>query len=177
MQREIIRPNFERPVIVQLDHGADKALQREGQFGIDFEYTLNGNKSITWLPQEAHAQIQRMQLAAGEEIALQKIKRGRTTQWLIERVEEEPAPKPTPANTAAKQNSNAHTTQKNPVQAEAKESRYIMPAKVAELAGCLVAAAKAAKIAQEEAGVQLGAREIQALACTLYIETTKAGVR
>ena len=192
MQREVIRPNFERPVIVQLDHDAEGAIQREGQFGVDYEYRVNSDGGIMWLPRQAQEQIRAMRLTKGDEIALQKIKRGRNTEWLIERVEEEPTPaQAQPA--AAKQNhweDEQHAMPAKPAaaeirgqaatrQEERKEARYIMPPKVAELAGCLVAAAKAVHIAQQEAtaaGLTLRFNEsqIQALACTLFIQAEKA---
>jgi hypothetical protein len=94
MPREIIRPSHGEPCIVQLACDPE-GIQRENDRGIDFQYVLNQDQAITWLPKEARDAIVRSGARDGDEICIKKSKRGRTTVWEVERIdEEEPAPPP-----------------------------------------------------------------------------------
>lgn len=89
--REVIRPEG-HPIIVRLDF--DEPIQREGRHGIDYQYTVNHDAGIMWLPKEAKQKIDALQAQAGDEISIAKTKRGNKVAWLIERVDDETAPQP-----------------------------------------------------------------------------------
>jgi len=86
MPREIIRPNYGEPCIVQLACDPE-GTQREGSYGIDFQYELNHDIAITWLPKEARDAIVASGAKPGDEIAITKAKRGRQTVWTVERTQ------------------------------------------------------------------------------------------
>ncbi|MBV8831303.1 MAG: hypothetical protein JO108_18980, partial [Acidobacteriaceae bacterium] len=96
MPREIIRPNYGEPCIVQLACDPE-GTQREGSYGIDFQYELNHDIAITWLPKEARDAIVASGAKPGDEIAITKAKRGRQTVWTVERTADETPHRSRPA--------------------------------------------------------------------------------
>ena len=112
MPREIIRPNYGEPCIVQLACDPE-GTQREGSYGIDFQYELNQDSAITWLPKEARDAIVASGAKPGDEIAITKAKRGRQTVWTVERTADEtphrsrPAARPQHADRAARRHARA----------------------------------------------------------------------
>ena len=186
MPREIIRPPFGELCLLQLACPPE-GTQREGQYGVDYEYILNNDQAITWLPKDARDAIVQSGAQEGDEISLQKIKRGRQTIWTVERIADEttkhetkpkPPAKPDPLKQqAALAQHIAQQTKPAPTPA-AKPEPHRPGAQL--LAGALCAAIDAATYAAEYArskGLALSwdAGDIRALAATLYIDSRKEG--
>lgn len=97
MQRDIIRVNGE-PVLVKLDFDPEAATQREGQYGVDWQYVVNDDAGIMWLPRAGRDALLKCGARAGDNVAIRKYKRGKAWQWEAECVsdaaEPEPAPEP-----------------------------------------------------------------------------------
>ncbi len=83
MQREVIKPQADVPVTVRLDQGPE-GQEREGRYGIDYQYTVNNDRGVMWLPKEARDQLVRCGAQAGDEIQIVKSLRGRIAQWAVQ---------------------------------------------------------------------------------------------
>lgn len=94
MQREILRPQVNIPLVLKLDFGPEGS-EREGKFGPQWMYTVNDDQAILFLPVEGRSAILASGAEAGDEIALCKRAKGR---WEAQRVSdaaevpEEPKP-------------------------------------------------------------------------------------
>lgn len=75
MQREVIRPMVDQPVVVKLDKS--DGVQREGKYGIDFQYTVNDDSGVMWLPRDGRDALLRAGAQAGDAVEILKEKRGR----------------------------------------------------------------------------------------------------
>jgi hypothetical protein len=81
-RREVIRFDAE-PVKVKLDKGPHAGIECRGQYGIDWRYSVNHGKSVMYLPAEAREALLQSGAAAGEEVAIHKLGKGR---WEAERI-------------------------------------------------------------------------------------------
>lgn len=195
MPREIIRPSYGEPCIVQLAC-APEGVQREGNYGIDFQYVLNGDRAVTWLPKEAQQAIVRSGAQEGDEICLRKTKHGSKTFWEAEKIEEE-APAPTNATRAMRQqealaqhsreavtlqcniggkpNGNGNGHKPEPAAARPEPHRPGAQVLAGALCAAIDAAAAAKKYASEKYQLELffEAGDIRAMAATLFIEARK----
>lgn len=77
MQREIIRLAYDQPVTVVLDF-AD-GIQVEGRYGIEFQYTVNNNNAMLYLPPAGRAALLQSGAQPGDSVQIIKSKRGRET--------------------------------------------------------------------------------------------------
>ena len=190
MAREIIRPSYGEPCMVQLAC-EPQGIQREGQSGIDFQYVLNSDQAITWLPKEARDAIVKSGAQNGDEICIRKSKRGRNTMWEVEVIEDETAaaaPPRTPSTSGVPRETRSETA----VRRQAQTSQHIsengngnghaqpQPNRPGSqlLVGALCAAIDAATAATSYAlskGLQLQFEtgDIRAMAATLLIESRK----
>ena len=170
MPREIIRPNYGEPVIVQLACPPE-GTQREGQYGIDYQYELNDDQAITWLPAQAREAILASGAAEGDEIAITKARRGRQTVWTIERVEDETPKKPekpTPPKSA-----NGTPKPAAPA-AAALSQRPGANLLVAAMCTAIDALTQASAYAQTKGLVlHWDAQDVRALAITMWIDARK----
>ena len=169
MSREVIRPNFGEDVIVQLSC-TPEGIQREGQYGIDYQYTCNGDSAIMWLPREARDAILKSGATQGDEIRIGKAKRGRQTLWLVERVEDETRPQ-------QRQQQNAPRGNAQPSQAQAAPPTQRPGASSLAQAICtaLDAAIAAQAYARDRHGIdfQIDFGDVRSLAITLWIAAQK----
>lgn len=170
MQREIIRFNG-RPVQVRLDQAPDKAILKEGLKGVQYQIVCNDDASIMWLPPEAHAALMQCGARAGDGVSIQKLPRG----WNVYRLGDAAEP-PAPNG-----NGNGHSYPPPPLPDKLytqPTTAQMQPAALA-FAGCLKSAMDACIEAQQYArakgsSLQFQPEHIQAIACTLYIQQSKA---
>lgn len=84
MQREIIRPQVDVPVIVKLGQGPE-GKEREGpKGGIDYQYIVNDDAAVMWLPREARDLIVKSGAQAGDLIQIVKTLHGRQAVYSIQ---------------------------------------------------------------------------------------------
>jgi hypothetical protein len=81
-RREVIRFEAE-PVKVKLDKGPHAGIECRGQYGIDWRYSVNHGKGVMYLPAEAREALLQSGAAAGEEVAIRRLSKGR---WEAERI-------------------------------------------------------------------------------------------
>lgn len=182
MPREIIRFDGE-PVLVHLDKSPQAAIQREGQYGVDWQYIVNHDCGIMWLPEEGRDALLSSGAQAGDEVAIKRSRRGREWVWEIERVSDASEPPPPKSNGQQRTISanNGHLYPPPPL----PESKYAKPEApgnpvAKQLASCLCAAIDSVAEAQTYATskglhVQFGAEDIRAIALTVYIGQQRNG--
>ena len=170
MPREIIRPSFGEPCIVQLSHAPADAIQREGQYGIDFEFHVNSDSGIMWLPPDAKRALEASGATEGDEIAITKIKRGRQTLWAVERVADETPRKPA-APPQAKQPAPPAATPAPRAAEPARPAAQMLAAALYSAIDATIAANEYA--AHKGLPIRLGGDDIRSLAITLYIDARK----
>ena len=150
--------------------------QQDGRTGPEYRYFLGGNR-IMWVPPEVHAQIQRLNAAAGSELVITRHKTGRNAAtWTVQEVAEEPAqPEPaTPprssrpaARPAPEPRSTATQQQRIPEPDGAITSMY------AALCAAIRIASEAEKYAQQIGRpVAFETGDIRAMAASMYIHAT-----
>ena len=81
-RREVIRFDAE-PVKVKLDKGPHGGIECHGQYGIDWRYPVNDGKGVMYLPAGAREALLQLGAAAGEEVAIRRLGKGR---WEAERI-------------------------------------------------------------------------------------------
>jgi hypothetical protein len=69
MNRDVIKFRKNTPVTVKLDRGPEGKLHTSG----DYQYVVNDNAGIMFLPPAARVHLQRTHAAAGDEVAITKM--------------------------------------------------------------------------------------------------------
>lgn len=94
ISRQTLRPQNNVPLIVRLDKGPEGKQTAKG----DYQYTINDDQAIMWIPAEARTAILRSHAQAGDEIEILKSARGWNVQVLSDAGEPtgDPAPPPMP---------------------------------------------------------------------------------
>src|SRR4051794_10078356 len=82
MRREVIRFDAE-PVKVKLDKVPYAGIECHGQYGIDWRYSVNNGKGVMYLPAEGREALLQSGAAAGEQVAIRRLGKGR---WEAERI-------------------------------------------------------------------------------------------
>ena len=105
MNRTILKPQVDVPLSVQLDKGPE-GKQVESQRGdTQYQYTVNNDAGVMWLPPEARAAILRTGAQAGDWVQIVKSLRGRNAIWnvqvLADSAEPPPPPEPPPSRMVA----------------------------------------------------------------------------
>lgn len=103
MQREILKPQVNIPLLLKLDFGPEGS-ERDGNYGKQWMYTVNDDQAILFLPLEAREAILASGAQAGDEIGLCKRAKGK---WEVQRIgdaaeipePEPPKPQPLPRPT------------------------------------------------------------------------------
>lgn len=100
MQREIVRITPNTPAIVKLDFGPE-GIEREGKFGVQYQYTLNDDCGVMWLPAEGRNALIRSGAEAGDSVRILKTAKGFDVRVIsdaaeLEAGEPEPEPEPEP---------------------------------------------------------------------------------
>jgi len=193
MQREVIKPQADVPVVVKLDKGPE-GQEREGRYGIDYQYTVNGDRGVMWLPKEARDHLVRCGAQAGDEVQIVKSLRGRIAQWSVQVMPDSnelappppprrlPAPPPPPQqNGHANGYTNGHGNGSagHPTPTPVQPSTAQRPA-AQWMAGALCASIDASIAATNYAkdrGIELKFNEedIRSMAATMYINASKEG--
>lgn len=81
-RREVIRFDAE-PVKVTLDKGPHAGIECHGQYGIDWRYSVNHGNGVMYLPAQGREALLQSGAAAGEEVAIRRLGKGR---WEAERI-------------------------------------------------------------------------------------------
>ncbi len=76
MQREIIRPQLDTPVVIKLDFGPEGVEKRSQKTGdLEYMYTVNDDAGLIYLPPQTRNELIRTQAQAGDYIQILKSKR------------------------------------------------------------------------------------------------------
>lgn len=160
MPREVIRFNGQ-PVQVRLDQAPAAIEPRENDNGVYYQYVTDHNARIMFLKPEAHSQLIKLGAQAGENISIQRIRRGRSWGWDVRRVsEQQQLPVGDPAKTATA----ASSPPTAPTQAPTAFSSFAGALKVA-MDACIEAQHYARS---KGSSLQFQSADICAIACTLY---------
>lgn len=179
MNREVIKPQPDIPIVVRLDKGPE-GLEREGRYGVDYQYTVNGDRGVMWLPREARDQLVRCGAQAGDDVQIVKSMRGRAAVWSVQVVPDSNDPAPPAANQRTNGYVNGHSNGNGngsgQAQPAAKPQRPAAQWMVAALCAAIDASLAAAAYAKER-GLELNFNEedIRSIAATMYIQASKEG--
>lgn len=108
MQREILKPQLNIPLLVKLDFGPE-GIERDGKYGKQYQYTVNDDAGVMWLDPAARQAILSSGAQAGDEIAITKRAKGA---WQVERVSDAAEVPSGTANTAPVQQNAVHRTRR-----------------------------------------------------------------
>jgi hypothetical protein len=199
MQRQIIKPQLDVPVTVKLDKGPE-GIERDGKYGIDWQYTVNDDSGVMWLPRDGRDALLRAGAQAGDEVQILKATlAGKTTftAQVLASDATEPEPEPTPPARNGNGNGHAHVQPRGraPLPPRAYHQPEAVPrpqqaAKAAPapshgaqvLATALYTAIDAALAAeayakQQGMDLELQPDDIRAMAISLFIDSRKGEVR
>lgn len=85
MNRIQLRPQIDVPLVMRLDRGPDgKEVPSLRGDGVQYQYTVNDDSGIIWLPPEARTALIRTGARAGDHVQLVKSLRGRNATWNAE---------------------------------------------------------------------------------------------
>jgi len=194
--REVITPIVGQRTFVRLDY--DEPKERQGRYGLEYQYTLNNNTAIMWLDGKAKEAIERTGARAGDEISILKGKQGRANTWQIELVSDATEPPQTQEEHANKwpgwepQQRQAQPAQRPATQQQARRQASTRaasmpanhPGEQSPLADtwcmCLRNATIGLQRFQAEAKLQgfefeIGFEDIRSLATTTFINFCKYG--
>lgn len=79
-QREILKPQMNVPLTVHLDQGPE-GKEKTGQYGTDYQYTVNQNAGVMWLPAEGRDALIQSGAQAGDDVQIVKSMRGKQVVW------------------------------------------------------------------------------------------------
>ena len=175
-RRQIIKPQMDVPIVVKLD-SRPEGTERDGKFGVDYQYIVNDDRGVMWLPREARDQLVRCGAQQGDEVQIVKSMRGRVSLFSVQVVpdsdplDEPPTPPRTNGHPAVpgQPRTNGH--------ALAQQTRTVAPSPAAGnmatgyLCSAIDAAVEAAAYAKEKHGwpLQFDAEQVRRLAITLMI--------
>lgn len=94
IRRTVIKPMTDQPITVLLDHGPEGKETTAPNGSVDYQYIVNDDGGILWLPAPARAQLLRTGAQAGDLVQISKVQQGRNTAWNVRVVSDanEPAP-------------------------------------------------------------------------------------
>jgi hypothetical protein len=114
--RTVLKFNPNLPVDVRLDYGPEGKLHEKTG---DYQYTVNGNSCVMFLPDTARNQLLRTHAAKGDLVRICKSVAGRSTTWNVEvlsdAAEPEPTPTPGPRVVAPARTNGANALQPKPI--------------------------------------------------------------
>jgi hypothetical protein len=198
MNRQILKAQVDVPLCVLLDKGPEgKETTSRGE--TQYQYTLNNDSCVMWLPPEARTAIMRTGAQAGDEIQIVKSLRGRNAIWNVQvladaREPEPPPPAPTARMVAPRPQYTNGTANDFPRQdprlAEQLRASQPQPAPAAQpttttypmediMARCLEVSARAnwrAYKAAQAAGIQIEGpnwEDVRAAAISIFIERSR----
>lgn len=76
MQRNILKFQPDSPVLVTLDYGPEGKQHTNTRGEIDFQYTVNGNQDIFWLPPAGRDALLRSGAQKGDQVEITRVLRG-----------------------------------------------------------------------------------------------------
>lgn len=195
MQREVIKFPLDVPVKVRLDKGPE-GQEREGRYGIDYQYTVNSDRGVMWLQKVARDQLVRCGAQAGDEVQILKSLRGRIAQWSVQVMpdsnespntpppaNERQAPASAPPNGYINGHANGHSNGQSNYARQTRPQALpeTTPRRAAQwMTGALCAAIDASIAATSyaaERGLEFKFNEedIRTMAATMYINACKEG--
>lgn len=83
MQREVIKIQTDVPVVVVLDQGP-MGKQVEGNFGTQYQYTVNQDSGVMWVSPQAREAIVRSGAREGDQVQIVKQLHGKATSFDIQ---------------------------------------------------------------------------------------------
>lgn len=179
MNREVIKPQLDIPIEVKLG-SRPEGQEKEGRFGVDYQYIVNNDRAVLYLPREARDQLVRSGAQPGDLVQIVKSMRGRASVFSVQVVPEgEPAPPPA-ANQRTNNNGyvNGHSNGNGNGQAQpaAKPQRPAAQWMAAALCAAIDASLAAAAYGKER-GLELNFNEedVRSIAATMYIQASKEG--
>jgi hypothetical protein len=184
MQRQIIRPQLDQPLLVKLDFGPDGVEKRSSiNNELQYMYTVNDDAGLIYLPANARQQLLRTGAQAGDSVEIVKMKNG----WDI-RVVSDTEEQPQQQQRAAARG-NAYRQPAAPQSRSAQPTAQAQPPRPAangvhpvgqQLAGCLRAAIDAATEAEGYAKgknfpLEFTSEDIRAMAVSVFIGQQRNG--
>jgi hypothetical protein len=174
-RREYIRPDFD-PIVVTLDKGPEVCIQREGNKGVDYEYFVNNNSGIMYLPKAGRDALMQTGAQAGDSVEICKARRGNATLYFVHLVKDTHEPAPPPARQLA-----AVAVEEAPKATYAPQPQQVKAVNElsAQLAWCMHSAIDAMAAARDYAATRSltldtpSWEDIRALAITAYIQRSK----
>lgn len=119
MNRIQLRPQIDVPLVMRLDRGPDGKEVQSLRGDRQYQYTVNDDSGIIWLPPEARTALMRTGAQAGDHVQLVKSLRGRNAIWNAEvlpdaDVQQQPSRMVAPraAYQAPRQMPNGHTPER-----------------------------------------------------------------
>lgn len=177
MQREILKFQADVPVTVVLDKSPESAQQKENDRGVYYQFAVNNNSALMFLPPEGRDALFRARAKAGDLVQIVKTYRGKQQIFTAQTISDAAEP-PAPSNLRgnyphgsttqgmsqaearnaaffAGRNGNGQGSAQPPIQPQAQPQRpVIAPAAMLasqHLMSCMCAAIDAAAEAQEYA--------------------------
>lgn len=195
MNRQILKPQVDVPMVVLLDKGPEGKETTSQRGDLQYQYTLNNDACVMWLPPEARSAIMRTGAQAGDEIQIVKSLRGKNAIWNVQVVPDSAPPPPASRMVAprpAYSNGNGHSApqqhwenepqpttprpQPAPAQQPATTTTYPMEEVMAR---CLEISARAnwrAFQAAKAAGIAIEGpnwEDVRAAAISIFIERSR----
>lgn len=191
MQRQVIKPQLDVPVVIHLDQGPE-GKEKQGPFGIDYQYTVNHNSGVMWLPTEGRNALYACGAQAGDDVQIVKTMKGKQVFFSAHVVSDaaEPVAAPPPPPVARVNGRGGALPQRayyQPAPQTAAPARQVAPQEetritpvAAQLAGCFCAAIDAALEAETYAKskgmeIEFNAEDLRAIALSVYIGAQRNG--
>lgn len=80
-KRDVIKPQVDVPIVIKLDRGPE-GRETAGQFGTQYQYTVNDDSAVLWLPPQGREALLRSGATAGDSVQLLKLQHGKATQFV-----------------------------------------------------------------------------------------------
>lgn len=104
MEREVIKLQTDVPVVVLLDYGPE-GKEVKGQFGVQYQFTLNNDSAVMWIDPQARDALRRSGAQAGDEVEILKQQKGKAVSYGVRLVSDAqpsaPAARPAPRGAKA----------------------------------------------------------------------------
>jgi hypothetical protein len=196
MNRQILKPQVDVPLVVLLDKGPEGKETTSQRGDLQYQYTVNNDACVMWLPPEARAAILRTGAQAGDQLQIVKSLRGNNAIWSVQVLaDSEPPPPPPPTRMvaprptyAAAPSQNAAPSQPNGNGHHQAPAPTPLPPLAAEphpieqlMLRCFIAGGRTlwkAYLKLREEGCSYDTptiEDVRAAGITLYIERTKNG--
>lgn len=170
MQRQIIRLQLDVPIVVKLD-SKPEGREKDGKYGVDYEYFVNDDRGVLYLPRDARDQLVRCGAQPGDDVQIVKSMRGRASVFSVQVLPDAQEPAPPPPNNV-RQLPPARTTNNAQPEQHRPAAQWMTGALCAAIDASMAAANYAKGRGME---LKFNEEDIRSMAATMYIQASKAG--